>query len=724
MVAPEDHQALEQFGADIAPTFRDLARAFWKPPTSLADQITPAINEFLGEPDVLRVVVSGETDNISLYVVGVASTIAYAPFSSIRNSPVVREAEVEILAQADDHLLLLRTKEPLVRRLSLPVVALINPCVAEVFPAPRLPLCICSLAAYLRQRQKADVHLIDMQLDADPDSAVHAAQALNPSIIGISISFGQTNAAIALLQRLYAGPRPPLVVLGNVIAAFAAGKFIELFPKLIIARTEGEVTLSELVDYAKGERRLEDVSGITYHANGRLVSVPPADFSMEDIPLPSMDFVEDLTKKGGALTMELSRGCFHSACSFCPRTHKPRKWKGISATQALKQLTRYAQLLDHLCCERRIFMADEEFIGWNHEDTVTERINAILEGMLSNKLNLRFETNTRIDQIYNPRKDRAWHGKRLAMLGLCRDSGLERLLVGVESGSDSVLKRFNKNIAAQDSVMALRLLSAIGIGFRITFITFDPLMPFTELRENVTFLARQDVYLKPLNCRELGWENLYDAVHDDGFIAAHTTHVPLHEYVSYMLVSLEVFRDSTYATFFCGDQPGMPFSDVDHFDMAMARHRVRYADATIGAIAMGCQKWIDRHFALGYYLKGLYKILPGNAREAVFGPRREYRHISFDLLRFLVAVFGPPDSPEEASGADVQDFRLRAERLSAEGVNAMIEEILDQFHARMLEVVRKIEGSLACGSVQDPAGGLVHVIERWRASRGWALLNP
>jgi hypothetical protein len=690
----------------------------------MAAQLRPAITGVFGNTDALQVVVSGETNNISLYILGSSFTIAYAPFSSIRSNPVIRQVEAEEVAEADEHLILLRTSDSLCNRLSFPVVVLINPCVREVFPSPRLPLCICSLAAHLRQRQIAEVHLIDMQLDDSIDAAVQAVLVLDPKIIGVSVSFGQTDVAIDLLRRLYAQPNRPLVVLGNVIASFAAGTFLKLFPDLIIAKSEGEITLDQLIEFTNGERELDQVTGIIYQHNGDLRQSVPMDVPMKETPLPSMDLVEAIARRGGALTMELSRGCFHSACTFCPRTHKPRRWKGVPVENALDQLGRYAQVIDHLGCQRRLFMADEEFIGWSSDDTATERIGSIMQGMLDNNLNLRFETNTRIDQIYNSGEDRTWHGKRFATLDLCRKAGLERLLVGVESGSNSVLKRFNKNISALDSVMALRLLSGIGIGFRITFITFDPLMNFSELIENINFLSRQDAYLKPLDCPALGWENLYDAVHDDTFVRANSVSVPLYENVSYMLVSLEVLKDSKYATFVCNGESGILASETEHFDPAMARHRVQYVDPILGAIALGCQKWVDRHFALDYYLKGLYKTAPAAHRETVFAPRREYRRLSFELLRFLAAVFAPEGNSVNVNDVEVQKFRDRTVGLSSVRIDQVVEEILDLFNSRMSELVRRIETSCVSGAVPDPAGGLPQVIAQWRQRRSWTLVNP
>ena len=95
---------------------------------------------------------------------------------------------------------------------------------------------------------------------------------------------------------------------------------------LLICHGEGERTITDIVDYVRGDKKnLSEVSGITYMKNGELRRNPAQEIDMDDSPLPAMDTVSRLVKDGGALTMETSRGCYYSNCTFCPRTHKAKR---------------------------------------------------------------------------------------------------------------------------------------------------------------------------------------------------------------------------------------------------------------------------------------------------------------------------------------------------------------------------------------------------------------
>lgn len=70
------------------------------------------------------------------------------------------------------------------------------------------------------------------------------------------------------------------------------------------------------------------------------------------------------------------------------------------------------------------------------------------------------------------------------------------------------MRRFGKGTTIQQNILALRILTALGIKIRIGFIMFDPLMKdISELKENLDFLARTDAIMNPLNIKNYTYES-------------------------------------------------------------------------------------------------------------------------------------------------------------------------------------------------------------------------
>lgn len=75
-----------------------------------------------------------------------------------------------------------------------------------------------------------------------------------------------------------------------------------------------------------------------------------------------------------------------------------------------------------------------------------------------------------------------------------KQSGLGKVNIGVESGSQQVLNRFNKFLDLKTTGKAINILRNNKISMRLGFIMFYPLLEFGELEENIDFLDRFKLY--------------------------------------------------------------------------------------------------------------------------------------------------------------------------------------------------------------------------------------
>jgi methylmalonyl-CoA mutase cobalamin-binding subunit len=746
-VPVKDATLLRLTEESVLDTLKKILAQFWLPPYELKAHIEAMIAPLVGDGS-LHVVVSGETKNISLYVLNSTGVLAMTPLSSLNSNMLLREMYGEAFLPRDTVWHIFPPDASLLHRLSLPRVLLINPCVLENFPIPRLCLSIGLLGSYLRKYQKADVHIIDMQIGPSVEDILREAVQLQPALIGMSISYGQKHLALSILKEIYEskkrGNLPSQVVLGNIIPASFPKEFIEMYPDIIVACGEGEVTIVRLVEYLTGTRELADVPGIAYtDASGQIRRTLHTSVPVENIPLPALDTIKDLSRWRGALTLELSRGCQWNVCTFCPREHKSSHWKTFATPQILEQFGYLREACNHFGLTKHIFLADEEFVGGMNDGMETERITDLAQALIKGEFGMKFDAAARVDQVYNPKMDRAWHIQRMKMWHLCYQAGLNRLFMGIESGSNAQLRRYGKGIDAEHTILAIRILSALGIPLRFGFITFDQLMVgLRDLKENSAFLGRTDAFMKKVDVAAYGYEKLFDLlVSDKEFIAAHSVSKPIYAGVSYMLASMEVLINSRYKLMLKNAERRYKkplVLDENTPDTNMGRYRVEFVDDLIRDISVSCQKWIDRHFGLAYTAKSLYKVAPQHEKEYLTNWMVAYRKISFLLLKGLVYIFDRESGTTNLLDSSMARFlrthafaqRIKVLQSEAEKNYVadrvqLIEECMNIFETLVASENTTLEALLRLGKITDTEKGqLSRVLDTWRENMGvWTLIN-
>jgi radical SAM superfamily enzyme YgiQ (UPF0313 family) len=512
-------------------------------------------------------------------------------------------------------------------RLSRPrtlLAALYHP---ENFPLPRFPLGISDLARALRDEWLGELRLLDMQFGETIDSIVATARDWCPELIGISATFGQFDLLETLLDKLSQLKRVPLVAVGGSLGVLVGDDLLRSGKAQFIATGAGELTIVGLAEYVLGARVRKDIPDVTFWdpTVGMVVRTSRTINSAIPTMVPELDLLPATLDAGGVMQLETSRGCSY-ACSFCPRQHKGM-WAGEHAGSlsgvlpAISAVFRRFPQLD-----RRIFLVDEEFVGYQEEELALGRCMA-MAGQLA-AYGFRFETSSRVDQVYRPRRDKAWHLNRMRFWRELTQIGLARCLFGVESGVDSILERFNKKTTAQQNVRALRLLSLLSIPIRCTYITFDPLMTIDELGDTLAFLARTDLLLRPpplFRAEDLG--SLYDLSGDDLAAAGLDDGVPFYRSVSYMGVSMEALIGSKYLHMV--EEAGL----AGELNQLMGRREVTYRDPRIGSLSVLSQYWVDRNFSLDYTLKGLEKCARGRAQQVVRKAREKVKDATFSFIR-------------------------------------------------------------------------------------------
>jgi radical SAM superfamily enzyme YgiQ (UPF0313 family) len=81
------------------------------------------------------------------------------------------------------------------------------------------------------------------------------------------------------------------------------------------------------------------------------------------------------------------------------------------------------------------------------------------------------------------------------ILNLAIDIGLNKILIGLDSGSEKTLQDFNKGLTLNDNIKAVEIIKKSSVkDFAIGYIMFNPYSDINEIRQNLEFLKRMPTF--------------------------------------------------------------------------------------------------------------------------------------------------------------------------------------------------------------------------------------
>lgn len=579
-------------------------------------------------------------------------------------------------------------------RATTPNVFLVGLHHREHFPTVRFHLALGLLASAARSLHRGTVTLRDMQLGGTVTDLIEEIATSTPDIVGVSVTFGQADLLGEFLRALECVPqRPQIVVVGGSLAARNADLILGSYDDVIVCTGSGEATIRDLMRSSTGEIPLDEVRGIAFRRAGVTVHTP----RVYDAPdrVPELDLLAPTLDRHGVMLLETTRGCTH-ACSFCPRDHKGRWQAGSPAVidAALERVKPYYD--DRPAVARRVFFADEEFIGRDRDSSSNEFSRSVAE--IVSRHGFKFENSTRLDDVYDHRRPQDWNRERVSFWRYLARTSLNRMLFGVESGVESILRRFNKGITSADVVRGIRIVTACGAAVRLTYITFDPLMTLDELRRTYEFLGRKDLLLRRAD--ELTDEELLDATGDDEYVKTLSLGRPLYDEVPYMLVSMECLIGSRYLAEV--EDAGL----AGAVNLQLGRRDASYQDWRIGVLSHASQIWIDRHFALDYALKGLEKTAHHELASGIRGVRKVLKGQAYELLGDMLLLAERTTLDSHPGGLTDRARHLLEERV------ALLRE-------RLVPQLTTLFGQLSASDAEL----LREIATQWSSAERWELIN-
>jgi anaerobic magnesium-protoporphyrin IX monomethyl ester cyclase len=323
-----------------------------------------------------------------------------------------------------------------------------------------MPLALLAIGSEL-DPESYEVVIIDGRLEAEPERAV-LAQLEGALCFGVTVLTGAPISDALQVSRAVKRARPELPVVWGGWHPSMFSRECLLEPAVdVTVRGQGEETFAEIIERLAAGRSLEGCRGCTVRlADGTLVENPsrplaPVDrFRAHDYGLIPVERYFELKGKR-QLDYISSQGC-NFRCAFCsdPFVYG-RKWVGL---EPARMALRLKELWDRYRFDDVNFQ-DETFF------TRAPRIQAFADRLIDSGIRISWAATMRADQgVRLP--DEVW--------ARCKQSGLRRLLVGVESGSDEMLKRIRKDIRIEQVFHTVDRMLKYGIAGHFPFIVGFP----------------------------------------------------------------------------------------------------------------------------------------------------------------------------------------------------------------------------------------------------------
>ena len=282
--------------------------------------------------------------------------------------------------------------------------------------------------------------------------------------LALGIGFSHSGTSLPLVSAMLADVRhiaPNIhITAGGYFATFNAASLLDALPGLdSVVCGEGEETTVALLSTLRDGRSLAEIEGLR---------VRGAAFRPRT-KLPELDTIAPPVRieLNGQVTHPLalstSRGCM-AHCTFCnvpawTRTVS-RGWRGKSPDGVAEEIRR----LVNATGKTRFWVVDSSFEDGG--DAELDRVRAIANAICDRDLKIRYYVFMRAETVASAAFD--------AVLPSLLESGLRRIFVGVESGTDERLKSLAKRADTKANLLALEKLRRSRVAVRAGWIMLQP----------------------------------------------------------------------------------------------------------------------------------------------------------------------------------------------------------------------------------------------------------
>ncbi|MFC1576940.1 methyltransferase domain-containing protein [Candidatus Omnitrophota bacterium] len=321
---------------------------------------------------------------------------------------------------------------------------------------PYMPYALMSIASFL---EKSGVKTDIVDIKKNPyerkrrntnqeieDDILRSVKEKDPSVVGITCLVNEVLDVRRMLQRVKEFNKGVKTVVGGVHPSMFPEDFLyEGSPVDYVVIGEGEYTALDLWKVLRGEKRKEEVRGIAYFEQGRIIRTPPrpAIEDLDELPMLSYDKIDMgyyvqptiysiRTLLVSSLNIFTSRGC-PSQCTFCVNKNLSEVMcsRNVVRKRSAKKVVDEIELLVKRYRIDGFYIWDDTFI------LSKEYVREFCRELLARDIDVIWAAETKVNMISSD------------IVKEMQAAGCIQIDFGVESGSQEILNRIKKGITVK-----------------------------------------------------------------------------------------------------------------------------------------------------------------------------------------------------------------------------------------------------------------------------------
>jgi radical SAM superfamily enzyme YgiQ (UPF0313 family) len=321
-----------------------------------------------------------------------------------------------------------------------------------------------------------DVKILDMRIDGRR-GLLKMLSSFNPDVVGVTCWSTGVYIAKQILKDVKSYNRDILTIIGGHHVTLSPKDFNEEFVDVIVIGP-GEITFKEVVDTYESKESFQNIDGIAFRQDGRLVFTKPRQIikNLDELPRARRDLTSKYRNKyhllrteKPACLMEISRGCLYK-CTFCSL------WKAYNGMSSSRSAESVVDEIASLDC-KFIFFVDPNAM---QDADLSKRITMLLKEQGIQKT---YMMESRADTVVeNPDLIEKW-----------ANVGLKYLLIGLESFRDKDLEDYNKKVSIQINDEAIQILLDNNINVWGQFMV-NPDFSKSDFKAMADYVLERDVH--------------------------------------------------------------------------------------------------------------------------------------------------------------------------------------------------------------------------------------
>lgn len=306
-----------------------------------------------------------------------------------------------------------------------------------------------------------------------------------PTILWVSIQ-PLAQGIVPFLKEI-AAKTNCIMVLGNIGSRGLTKKDLkEIGSFVIVVEGRGETATVQLINYFQNSHYdtavLSDIPNLKYLYKGSFITTKKEHCPSLANPIyPSLFKLEEAISRGDVINASSSYGC-NGGCVFCT-VKSINNGMGWNKRDYRELYYWIENLIKKGKVEGSISMTDDDLASNLEHLREVSRIFSELNKKYTT--NLTFNFSTRADHFIVKGEAADRKEFRESVWKYAKESGLDSVFIGIESGSTTQLRRYGKGYPTEINFAAVDFIRFLGIRLEIGFIPIDPLMPDGSWREEM-----------------------------------------------------------------------------------------------------------------------------------------------------------------------------------------------------------------------------------------------